>query len=427
MKERATPSVPSVVEPSATLAADERVRGKIAAGTSVVHLAFGEAGLPVLPGLGEVLGRAARDNSYGSVAGSPAAREAAAGYFERRGLPTRPEQVVFAPGSKALLFALLRLLPGDVILARPSWVSYAAQAALVGKRVLQVPIGERGGVPDPATLAESLAAARDSGLRPGVLVVTTPDNPTGTIPSRERICELATIAGENDLLVISDEIYRDLAFGEVTSLAELLPDRTFVTSGLSKSMALGGWRIGFARLPDSELGNEALHALTGLASEVWSSLAAPMQRVAEYVLSEPEEVREHLRTSRLLHERTVTAAYEVLVAGGIDCRPPGGAFYLYPDFEPIRPQLSALGVETADGLAELLLDRFAIAVLSGTAFGDDPSGLRFRMATSLLYGRTDEERWRALRSDDPAALPWIRAALDSLAHALATLSAGRSG
>jgi aspartate aminotransferase len=130
---------------SATLAANERVQAKLAAGAPVLHLAFGEAGLPVLPSVAEQLAAAAHRNGYGSVAGSPALRAAAAGYYERRGVPTTPEQIVVAPGSKALLFGLLSVLPGDVVLPRPCWVSYAAQAALAGKRVIGVPIPAEAG------------------------------------------------------------------------------------------------------------------------------------------------------------------------------------------------------------------------------------------------------------------------------------------
>jgi aspartate aminotransferase len=411
------------VEPSATLAADERVRRRIAAGLEVVHLAFGEAGLPVLPELAEILAQGAAANGYGPVAGSAAAREAAAGYFERRGLPTRPEQVLFGPGSKALLFGLVSVLPGDVVLARPSWVSYAAQAALAGKRTWHVPIDAAGGVPDPAALEPALAAARAAGGQPGVLLVTLPDNPTGTVAPPEVVAEIARIAEANGLLVVSDEIYRDLAFeGPVGSPAELVPERTFVTSGLSKSVALGGWRIGFARMPDSNVGREVGRALAGVASEIWSSLAGPMQHAAAYVLSEPPEIRAHVERGRLLHRRVSLAVFDLLTRGGVECRRPGGGFYLYPDLEPLRPQLARLGAETADRLAELLLERFGIAVLSGTAFGDSPDGLRFRAATSLLYGRTDDERREALASDDPTRLPWIAepllkvgAALDAIA------------
>jgi aspartate aminotransferase len=420
----AAPNPPPAIELSATLAADERVRLKIASGAPVVHLAFGEAGLPVLPSIRAVLGRAAGENAYGPVVGSVTAREAASGYFGRRGLVTQPDQIIFAPGSKALLFALLRVLPGDVVLPCPSWVTYAAQAALVGKRVWRVPIGAAGGLPDPALLEESLAAARRAGLCPGVLLVTLPDNPTGTVASPELVRAVAGIAEANSLLIISDEIYRDLTFrGTIASPAEFLPATTFVTSGLSKSTALGGWRIGFARMPDSAIGRAAHHAVQGLASEVWSSLAAPMQRVAAHVLAEPDDLREHVERSRRLHERTSLAVYDLLLAAGLDCRRPSAAFYLYPDLEPLRPQLATLGVQTVDELTDALLERCGIAVLGGTAFGDSPGRLRCRIATSLLYGRTEAERWQALAHDEPTTLPWIREALHQIQASLAAIQA----
>jgi aspartate aminotransferase len=410
--------------PSATLAANERVQARIAAGRPVLHLAFGEAGLPVLPSVAARLGAAAGANGYGPVAGSPAVRAAAAGYYERRGLPTSPDRVLLAPGSKALLYALLNVLPGDVVMPRPSWVSYAAQAALAGKRVLDVPIAaQAGGIPDPEALRAVLATARAGGREPAILVLTLPDNPTGTLAPAPVMQEVCAVAREHGLLIVCDEIYRDLAYDPdaLLSPATVLPEHALLTNGLSKSMALGGWRIGFCRLPDGPLGAEAAGALGGIASEVWSSLAAPMQHAAAYVLDEPQDVRDHVVASRRLHRLVATAAHERVVAAGALCRPPSGAFYLYPDLEPLRPALAEHGVSTGAQLAELLLERHDVAVLQGEAFGDDPGALRFRMATSLLYGADDEQRWEALRADDPVALPWITGALERLGEALQAL------
>jgi len=411
--------------PSATLAADQRIRERIASGRPTVHLAFGEAGLPVPEGVLDVLSRAGRRNAYGPVAGSPEARAAAAGYFTRRRLTTDPEQIVFAPGSKALLWALVAILPGDVVLPRPSWVSYAAHAALAGRRVWSVPIGAvSGGVPDPAALQETLTHARAQGGRPGVLVVTVPDNPTGTAARPAQVQRVAEIAAAHDLAIISDEIYRDLAHdpAAVRSAAEFAPERTYVTGGLSKNMALGGWRIGFVRVPGGSAGRETCGRLTAVASEVWSSLPAPMQVVAAHVLGEPPEVTDHIGAARRLHRLTTLAAHGRVTAAGARCREPGGGFYLYPDLEPARDRLRARGIDGADALAECLLEDFGIGVLTGTAFGDESAGLRFRLATSLLYGDTDDERRRTLQSDDPVALPTIRRPLDALESALRDLA-----
>lgn len=174
----------------------------------------------------DVLARSAAANAYGSVAGSPAAREAAAGYFERRRLPTSPEQIVFAPGSKPLLYALVAALPGDVVLPQPAWVSYAAQAALAGRRVWRAPIPrEAGGLPDPETLEELLAAARAGGGDPRLLVLTSPDNPTGTVAPAGVVERVARIAEREGLSIVSDEIYRDLAYDATSfrSPAEFFP------------------------------------------------------------------------------------------------------------------------------------------------------------------------------------------------------------
>jgi aspartate aminotransferase len=405
---------------SATLAVNERLQARRAAGEPVLHLAFGEAGLPVLPSLAAVLADSVRHNDYGPVAGIPAARAAAAGYFERRGLPTDPDQIVLAPGSKALLFALLAVLPGDVVLPVPSWVSYAAQAALVGKHVIGVPIPARaGGVPDPERLEGALADARAVGRRPGILVLTVPDNPTGTLPTRDLLAEVCRIAERHGIVVVSDEIYRDLCRtpSDFHSPAELLPDRTVITSGLSKNLALGGYRIGFTRVP-TEL-RTAHRDLIGVASEVWSSLAGPMQRVAVAALAEPPEVTERIAAGRRLHGTVATQVHRLLTEARIDCRPPEAAFYLYPDFAAHRANL---GVATGQELADRLLDRYGIGVLPGAEFGDDPEALRCRVATSLLYGHTEEQRTTSLTSTQPLALPWIANSLTHLATTLTDLT-----
>jgi aspartate aminotransferase len=172
-------------------------------------------------------------------------------------------------------------------------------------------------------------------------------------------------------------------------------------------------------MADGALGDEARRAVAGVAGAVWSALAAPMQDVAAFVLDEPDEVVERIAQSRGLHRAVTTAAYERVSAAGIDCRPPSGAFYLYPDFERKREELARHGVTTGQELAEHLLERHGVGVLAGEAFGDEPAGLRVRMATSLLYGSNDDERRRALTADDPTQLPWIARALDRLGDALA--------
>lgn len=414
-----------VIKRSATLAINEKIDLHRSAGRRVVHLGFGEAGLPVLPEVAEALAGAATKNAYGPVAGTPDVRRAAAGYFTRRELPSSPDQIILAPGSKALLYAALVALPGDVILPVPSWVSYAAQASLTRKRVVGVPIPkEAGGVPDPAQLERALASARADGADPKIMILTVPDNPTGTTASVDLLKRVCELADQHGIVIISDEIYRDLGYQSWShvSPATLLPERTIVTSGLSKSMALGGWRIGFARTPDSPIGRHLHERIVGVASEVWSSLALPMQQAAAFVLDEPASVTEHVKASRRLHAAVSLAVFEVFGQAGAECRTPTAGFYCYPDLEPLRPALLARGWRTGSALTEHLLERHGVAVLAGEHFGDDPFAYRFRVATSLLYGRTANQRWEALRTEQPTELPWIADAIGLVRAALAALA-----
>ncbi|MBO0878118.1 MAG: aminotransferase class I/II-fold pyridoxal phosphate-dependent enzyme, partial [Pseudonocardia sp.] len=121
---------------------------------------------------------------------------------------------------------------------------------------------------------------------PRILVLTVPDNPTGTSAGADLVRRVCELAERHELTIVSDEIYRDLTFAPDRHLspAAVLPERTVVTGGLSKSMALGGWRIGFARTPDGAAGRTLIKEIVGIASEVWSSLAAPMQAAAAFVV-----------------------------------------------------------------------------------------------------------------------------------------------
>ncbi|GAA4373798.1 aminotransferase class I/II-fold pyridoxal phosphate-dependent enzyme [Actinomadura verrucosospora] len=419
---------PRPVPLSATLAVNEALASKRRRGERVLPLGFGEAGIPIHPALTRELGAAAGQGGYGPVAGSAALRAAAAGYWARRGLPTDPAAVVAGPGSKPLLFALLTALGGDVVVAAPSWVSYAAQASLAGVEPIRVatPPGE-GGVPSPALLADAVVRARARGRDVRAVVVTLPDNPTGTIASEATVRRLCAVAREQDLVVISDEIYRDLVHvpgTTVPSPARYAPERTVVTTALSKSLAAGGWRIGVARLPDGPFGRALRDSLLGVASEIWSSAPAPMQHAAAFAFAEPPELVEHVDRSRRLHGAVAGAVADRFAAAGARVVRPEAAFYLYPDFGPMRDKLEAdHGIRTGADLTHLLLERYGMGVLPGSSFGDAPAALRMRVAPSLLYGEDDEQRLAALASPAPASLPWIAAALDRLSEVLDDLSA----
>ena len=412
---------------SATLAANETIMQRRRAGEYVLPLAFGEAGLPVHSDLIDVLSRHAGRNGYGPVSAVPELAEAAAGYWSRRRLPTEPDQVVAGPGSKPLLYALMAAIGGDVALAQPSWVSYAAQSQLLNGNPLYVPTPEGvGGVPDPDLLAQHLDGAAVDGRHIKAIVVTLPDNPTGTVADGDLLERVVQVARQWDLFIISDEIYRDLRFaGEAgfVSPAELAPERTLITTGISKNLALGGWRLGVTRVPDSPEGRRIADRLLTIGSEIWSSAPQPVQHAAAYAFNEPAPLRERIHESTRLHAEVAHLVAARFRAAGATVPTPQGGFYLYPDFSEHRETVEAKwSVTTSADLAHLLLDRFGIGVLPGSAFGDDPKALKLRVATSQLYGDTDEQREASLRSAFPAQLPWLRQALTTLDDVLPGLT-----
>jgi aspartate aminotransferase len=375
--------------PSATLTINEAIARRRAAGHEVIHLGFGEATFPLHPLLQAALVGAAKHTGYAPVLGLPALRRAIADYLARtRGLNCSAEHIVIGPGSKPLLYALLHILEGDLLLPVPSWVSYAPQARLAGRRVITVKTEahDRHRL-TPQALSEALAHARKEGADPRILIVNTPSNPTGGMFDRADAEALASWAREAGITVISDEIYAELAHGwrEHISPARFYPQGCIVTGGLSKAFSAGGWRVGYAALPPGERGAQAVAGLRALASEIWSAAATPMQEAAIVAFTPNADLETYVQRSARIHAHTADRLYKTFLGLGVPCPRPAGAFYLYPDFAPWRSTLAERGVKTGQELAHYLLDKWDIAALPGTAFGEQPEALRLRLATSMLY------------------------------------------
>lgn len=279
----------------------------------------------------------------------------------------------------------------------------------------------QGGVPDPELLDKAASRLRAAGRPPSAVLLTLPDNPTGTTASPDVVRRVCAVAAVHDLAVICDEIYLDLVHGETEVLtpAQVLPERTITTTGLSKSLAVGGWRIGVARFPERYAA--VRRQVTVAASEIWSAPVQPVQQAAAWAFTEPDALRERVAASRALHGRIARVVAAIFREAGAEVPEPTAGFYLYPDFSGLRDRLAAVGVRTSPELATTLLDRHGVATLPGTAFGDDPERLTLRVATPMLYGQDDTERERALASAAPEGLPWIEDSLAVVRTALADL------
>ena len=290
---------------------------------------------------------------------------------------------------------------------------------------MPVPAGQ-GGIPDPAALAHAAAAAAAAGRPIGAVVVTLGDNPTGRLASPATVAALCEVAAARELVIICDEIYRDLIHDPATpvlSPAQAAPEQTVITTGLSKNLALGGWRIGVARMPPGPLGARLRRALLGAGSEIWSAPSAPVQHAAALAFAEPPQIAQRITASRALHGQVAAAVAGVCASAGLIVAPPQAGFYVYPDFEPWRDHLShAHQVTTSAALARLLLQRYGAATLPGSTFGEPPGALRLRLATALLYGDTASQQEAALAAPDPTTLLPIAAALTRLSEILTDLA-----
>lgn len=394
---RLSPVLGESLTPSPTLYINERVQEMWAAGQEVLHLAFGESRFPVHPKLAQALAENAHRKSYLPGPGIPELRAAVAGFYSRRlGIRVQPEQVITAPGSKALLYAFQMAVDGDLILPTPTWVSYAPQARLLGKEVLTVPA-------NPATghdltienLRRTVARSRHDQHE---LILTTPNNPSSRMTPQELLSALADFCREANVLVLSDEIYGFVPHNHVRhhSIVEYYPEGTVILGGLSKHLSVGGWRLGVAVVPPGEMGQTLLRAVNKIGSEIWSCASAPVSYAAVVAYSGDPEIEAYIDECAHLHSVRTQYFWRGLAELDISCARPQGGFYLFPNFDRWRPALAARGVHTSEDLSRYLLEKWHIATLPGSVFGTPPEELSLRFATSYVDMETDEKAWRIL-------------------------------
>ncbi len=243
---------------SATLSLNEQVREMWDEGRDVHHLGFGESRFPVHPKIAEAMQANVQRRSYLPALGLRELRETIANYYQNKlQMTVSPGRVVIGPGSKSLIYALLLALGEEIILPQPSWVSYAPQAQLLGKPITWIPtLPENDYNLDIEILEQKITESQHNWGNPEVLVINSPQNPTGTMMPPEKIEELADFARDQGLMVVSDEIYALVTHGQIphASIAQYYPEGSIVLGGLSKHLSLGGWRFGVAILPPGRAG-----------------------------------------------------------------------------------------------------------------------------------------------------------------------------
>ncbi|MCB0085200.1 MAG: aminotransferase class I/II-fold pyridoxal phosphate-dependent enzyme, partial [Caldilineaceae bacterium] len=264
--------------PSPTLYINERVNELWAAGGTVYHMGFGESRFPVHPKIWSALRDNADKKSYLASLGLLALREAAANFYARKlGMTIQRDQVIIGPGSKPLYFIIQMALEADLFCPTPSWVSYGPQARLIDRPVYQIPSRAAEGY--PLTIDAIYATMRQSANPSKILLLNSPNNPTGQMFEPTFLGQLADYCRTHGVMVLSDEIYSLVPHGhrDHRSMARFYPEGTVVLGGLSKHLSLGGWRLGTAILPDTDQGKALMRALRVIAGELWSSPTGPVQ------------------------------------------------------------------------------------------------------------------------------------------------------
>jgi len=350
-----------------------KARALEAKGRDIVHLEIGEPDFDTPANIIEAATTALHKGwtHYGPSAGLPALREAIAEEISRsRKVPVKAEEVVVVPGGKPIIFFTILALAeeGDeVIYPNPGFPIYESMINFMGAKA--VPIRLREELDFRLDVNELAHLIND---RTKLIILNSPQNPTGGVLTRQDIEAIAAAIGDRDIMVLSDEIYSRLIYeGEDFSLMSVdgFKDRTILLDGFSKTYAMTGWRLGYGVMR-SDLATHIARLMTNS-----NSCTASFTQVAGVEgLHGPQDsvgkMREEFRRRR---DRFVERINQIK---GFSCRLPKGAFYTFPNITGTR--------WPSKKLADALLEDAGVACLSGTAFGEFGEGyLRFSVANSI--------------------------------------------
>jgi aspartate aminotransferase len=372
------------IKPSITLAVTAKAAKLKAEGIDIISFGAGEPDFDtpehIKAAAHEALNKAG-SGKYTEVGGILALRKAIAAELSGVHKTTiEPDQVLVSNGAKHSLYNLFMALidPGDeVLIPAPYWVSYPDMVMLAGGRPV---ILETQAENDFAVTAKQVADACSPRTR--AIVLNNPSNPTGAVYTRAQIEALAKVVVEKDLLVISDDIYRQLVYGdaEYVSIASISPEvakRTILVDGVSKTYAMTGWRIGYTAGPLPLI--KAMAKIQGQSTSNPTNLA---QTATLAALTGSQECVGMMR--KAFDERRVEMVKLLRAIPNVKCREPKGAFYAFPDLSAYVGKKSPEGSVLDDDvqLCDWLVEVGKVAVVPGSGFGA-PGFVRLSYATSM--------------------------------------------
>lgn len=354
------------LEPSVTLMASAKAKELKSQGVDVLSVTLGEPDFPTPKHIQKAAIEAIESGKasfYTPTSGIPELRQAIISYIKDfYGLTYDISQTLVTDGAKFALYALFQALldEGDeVIIPTPYWVSYGEQVKLADGTPVFVQAKDENQF---KVTVEQLEAARTENSK--AVIINSPSNPTGMIYTYEELKEIGEWAVAHDLLIIADDIYGRLVYGDnqftpIATISEEIRKQTLIINGVSKSYSMTGWRIGFA-VGDKDL----IKAMTDIASQATSNPTAVSQYAAVEALTGDQSPVEEMRQA--FEERLNKLYPLVLEIPGVKLTKPQGAFYLFPN---VKGTMELCGYTDVTAFTDDLLKEAHVALVTGAGFG----------------------------------------------------------
>ena len=362
------------LKPSSTLLINETSRKLEEQGKKIYKFGFGQSPFKVPEDVVRELKNNAHQNKYLPMQGLSELRSAVAKYTsKKKNYNYKSQNVIIGPGSKELMFLLHVLFDGEIILPAPSWVSYAPQAIL-GRNKVQIlqTKRENNWFPTASEIEEIVLKDKNKNY---LLFLNSPNNPSGQIC--ENLEEIASIAEKYNLIILSDEIYSELSFMDnYKSISNFCPEKTIISTGLSKWCGAGGWRLGYFLVPDSLI--EIKNMINVLASETFSAVSAPIQYAA--IKAYEQDHSKYINKSKNILGAIGNYVYENLRSNKVLINKPQGGFYLMPEFLNKK-------FNSSSEMCDSILNDTGVALLPGSDFGFEQTKMLARLSFTDFDGQ----------------------------------------
>ncbi|MGB9839629.1 pyridoxal phosphate-dependent aminotransferase [Thermovenabulum sp.] len=372
------------ISPSPTLAVDSKAKQMKSEGYDVIGFGAGEPDFDTPSFIKSSAINAINEGftKYTPVGGIPELKKAIADIFnEELGLTYKPGEIIVSNGAKQCLYNALYCIvnPGDeVLIPHPYWVSYPELVKLCGGTPVFVPTYEKDDFKMKKDVIEPLITSKTK-----VIIVNSPNNPTGSVYSKKELEDIAELAIRYNLFIISDEIYDKLIYdGEqhisIATLGKDVFDRTLIVNGVSKAYSMTGWRIGYAAGPE-----EVVKAMTDFQSHTTSNPNSIAQKAALEALTNPERKKAISSMVEEFSKRRNYMVERINQIPGLSCIKPKGAFYVMMNIsKTFGKKIKGFEINNSTDFAQKLLENYMVAVVPGIAFGTEDF-VRLSYATSL--------------------------------------------